>query len=106
MSDNAPLPDEVAVVMLHVSGRAGDSQWFDYMPSFYSEAVRIEWNGDSMETSLPRDIAEILIRRGYARLAEAVPAEHSPVDDPPPEPPPEPPPQPSPQPSPKSKSRK
>ena len=61
---------DTRVVMLHVSGRDTEVQWFDYRPGFFSEIIRIEWESDTMEAVLPSDIAAFLVSRGHAKLAE------------------------------------
>ena len=49
------------------SGEGGDSQWFDYRPSYFSDPVRVEWDKDTMFAALPSDTAGFLLARGYAR---------------------------------------
>lgn len=60
-------PNDGWVVMLHVTGKSVDSQWFDYRPSFSAPVTRIEWELDSMHIVVPREDAEGLVRHGYAR---------------------------------------
>jgi hypothetical protein len=59
---------ETLVVMQVVSGHNKDTQWFTYMPSFFGQPIRIEWDRDTMFAALPSDVANYLIGRGYARL--------------------------------------
>jgi hypothetical protein len=58
---------ESHVVMLHASGQGQDSQWFDYRPSFFAEPVRVEWEKGTMAVALPQDVADFLVKGGYAR---------------------------------------
>ena len=58
---------ESHVVMLHASGHGQDSQWFDYRPSFFAEPVRVEWEKGTMAVALPQDVADYLVKGGYAR---------------------------------------
>lgn len=59
--------DMIVVEMLVSSGNDGDSQWFDYRPSFFGDVVRIEWEHDTMEAALEKSAAEYLIKHGYAK---------------------------------------
>lgn len=58
---------ETVVEMLVVSGQGSDSQWFEYRPTFFGDIVRVEWNIDTMQAELPSNIAEYLLKNGYAR---------------------------------------
>jgi hypothetical protein len=53
------------------SGESDDSQWFDLMPSFFAQPIRVEWEKDTKAVVLPVNIADMLIQRGYARLMTA-----------------------------------
>ena len=53
--------------MLHSSGHNDDIHWFQYMPSFFGQMVRIEWDADTMFAALPNETADWLIRNGHAR---------------------------------------
>jgi len=58
--------------MLHSSGSNDDIKWFEYMPTFFGQSVRVEWDADTMFAALPHETAEWLIRNGYARpMSEA-----------------------------------
>jgi hypothetical protein len=54
------------VRMLRTSGLGEDSQWFEYRPAFTAEIVKIEWELDTMDVELDREVAESLLRMGYA----------------------------------------
>jgi hypothetical protein len=77
--------------MLVTSGRNNDTQWFDYMPGFFSQVTRVEWDADTMFAALPDDTATFLLSRGYARAMteaeiEAYTAPAPVKEDPPPKP--------------------
>jgi hypothetical protein len=67
---------QVGLVMLHVSGTDGDVQWFDYRPGFFSDIIRVEWDKDTMAAVIPADVADLLVRQGYARIMTEVEAEN------------------------------
>lgn len=54
--------------MLLSSGNNGDTQWFDYRPSFFGPVVRVEWDADTKFAELPEQTAGWLIHNGYARV--------------------------------------
>ena len=54
--------------MLHSSGSNDDIQWFKYMPSFFGQAVQVEWDAGTKFAALPNETADWLIRNGHARL--------------------------------------
>jgi hypothetical protein len=56
------------VVMLHVSGRGKDSQWFDFKPVVIGPTIRVEWDLGTMLIVVPHDTATTMIRNGHARL--------------------------------------
>lgn len=59
--------DEAHVVMLHVTGRGKESQWFDYRGTFASPITRIEWELGTDLVVLPGHEAATLVRNGHAR---------------------------------------
>lgn len=63
------------------SGKGDDSQWFDYRPSFFGDIVRVEWELGTNDVSLTADVAEYLIKHGYAqRLGQGqIIIEHTPL---------------------------
>jgi hypothetical protein len=56
------------IVMFHVSGQDKKVQWFDYRPSIYDRAVRVEWPVGTMMATAPAEIAEVLVEHRYARV--------------------------------------
>lgn len=77
---------QVHLIMLVRTAIGPDTQWFMFKPSYFAEPTRVEWDKDTMSVSLPEDIAEYLVRNGYARrMTEAELEEYT---APPPAPPP------------------
>jgi hypothetical protein len=61
------MADDAYVVMLHVSGKGKESQWFDYRGGFNAPITRVEWELGSMYVALPQQDAAPLVRNGHAR---------------------------------------
>lgn len=56
------------VVMLVVTGQSETSRWFRFKPGFFQPEYTVEWLPDSMVADgLPVDLANVLIKKGYAR---------------------------------------
>lgn len=68
----------VDVRMLVSSGKGEDSQWFDYRPSFFGDIIRVEWDLGTMDAALHSDVAEFLIKHGYA-VRTSPPVEPAPI---------------------------
>jgi hypothetical protein len=64
------------IVMAVASGGNGDTQWFDYKPGFNSKSMRVTWDKGSMLATAPGDLADALIRNGYARVMTREEAHH------------------------------
>jgi hypothetical protein len=63
---------QVGVTMLIVPKEDIDSsgviyRYFEYVAHFLHPAQRVEWDAESMQAVLPKDTAELLVKRGYAR---------------------------------------
>ena len=58
------------VVMNRASGQGPDSQWLDFTTGtgFFTPAIRVEWDLDTMHIIVPQATADMLIRNGHARL--------------------------------------
>jgi hypothetical protein len=56
------------IVMFHSSGKDSKVQWFDYRPSIYDTAVRVEWLVGTMMATAPAEVAEVLVEHRYARV--------------------------------------
>jgi hypothetical protein len=64
---SAVAETQVHLIMLVRTGVGPETQWFMYKPGYFSEPTRVEWDKDTMSVSLPGDIADYLVRNGYAR---------------------------------------
>jgi hypothetical protein len=60
--------DTAVVMMLVVTGHNEDARWFRFKPGFFQPEYTIEWLPDSMiADGLPIELADVLIKQGYAR---------------------------------------
>lgn len=58
--------DTLKVRMLRFTGKDASIHWFEYRPHFLKDVVRIEWEEDTMDVELDKDVADYLLRAGYA----------------------------------------
>ena len=58
---------DVGCVMQVVSGGDDEIQWFQFVPSLFAPIIRIEREQDTMNVVLPANMADTLIKKGYAR---------------------------------------
>jgi hypothetical protein len=63
---------DVGVIMRTVSGYAVDDEgvkfrYFEFVTQFMESPIRVEWDDTGMEAVLPKNMAEVLIKKGYAR---------------------------------------
>jgi hypothetical protein len=72
-----------------VTAKGPDSQWFDYLPTFFGAPVRVEWPDDTMFAALPTETAGYLLNHGYARPMTEAEVEAYTAPAKPPEPPPQ-----------------
>ena len=66
---------DVGCVMQVVTSGDDEIQWFQFVPSLFAPIIRIEWEQDTMNVVLPKDMAETLIKKGYARHMKTSEAE-------------------------------
>ena len=62
---------DIGVVMRFASGGDDEIQWFQFVPSLFAPIIRIEWERDTMNVVLPANMADTLIKKGYARHMKA-----------------------------------
>jgi len=46
-------------------------QWFEFVATFFTPVIRIEWEQNTMNVVLPAAMADTLIKKGYARHMKA-----------------------------------
>ena len=66
---------DVGCVMQVVTSGDDEIQWFQFVPSLFAPIIRIEWERDTMNVVLPANMADTLIKKGYARHMKASEAE-------------------------------
>jgi hypothetical protein len=54
-------------MLVEPTGKNDDIQWFTYLPGFFNDPIRIEWDSDTKFAALPADAAGYLLSHGYAR---------------------------------------
>lgn len=69
--DSVTASGEVGCIMLMATGLAGNTHFFQYKPGFFSGVITVQWEGDAMQAVLPPEIANYLIKNGYARRMTA-----------------------------------
>ena len=62
---------DVGCVMQVVTSGDDEIQWFQFVPSLFAPIIRIEWERDTMNVVLPANMADTLIKKGYARHMKA-----------------------------------
>lgn len=59
-------------MLVKPNGTDNEYQWFDYLVNFYDEMpTRYRWEKDTPLAAFPADVANFLIKQGYARVMTA-----------------------------------